>query len=67
MKVSHQFTLIKSVFVVLTYVPKEKKSMLGSILAKGFGESSVVSNSNSNSVVMGMWNMQKFNAYKSLS
>lgn len=41
--------------------------MLGSILAKGFGESSVVSSSSSNSVVMGMWNMQKFNDCKSLS
>ena len=39
--------------------------MVGSNLAKGFGESSVVCNSSSNSVVMGMWDMQKFNAFKS--
>ena len=41
--------------------------MLGLNLAKGFGESSVVSSSSSNSAVMGMCNKQKFNACKSLS
>ena len=46
---------------------KKKKSMLGLNLAKGFGESSVVSSSSSNSAVMGMCNKQKFNACKSLS
>ena len=34
-------------------------------LAEGFGESSVVCNSSSSSVVMGMWDVQKFNAFKS--
>ncbi|KAH9780518.1 BED-type domain-containing protein [Citrus sinensis] len=34
-------------------------------MAKRFGESSVVCNSNSSSVVMGMWDVQKFNAFKS--
>ncbi|KAK9200273.1 hypothetical protein WN944_015470 [Citrus x changshan-huyou] len=31
----------------------------------GFGESSVVCNSSSNSIVMGMWDVQKINAFKS--
>lgn len=61
---SHQFRLIKSVFFVLTYVPKEKKNMLGLNLAKGFGEFSVVFSSSSNSAMIGM---QKFSVCKSLS
>ena len=39
--------------------------MVGSNLAKGFGESSVVCNSSSSSVVMGMWDVKKCNAFKS--
>ncbi|KAK9184483.1 hypothetical protein WN943_024833 [Citrus x changshan-huyou] len=47
------------------YSEYKKKSMVGSNLAEGFGESSVVCNSNSSSVVMGMWDVKKFNAFKS--
>ncbi|KAH9780517.1 BED-type domain-containing protein [Citrus sinensis] len=47
------------------YSEYKKKSVVGSNLAEGFGESSVVCNSNSSSVVMGMWDVQKFNAFKS--
>ncbi|KAH9686208.1 BED-type domain-containing protein [Citrus sinensis] len=47
------------------YSEYKKKSLVGSNLAEGFGESSVVCNSNSSSVVMGMWDVKKFNAFKS--
>jgi len=61
----HQLILIESVLSVLTYIQNIKKNVVGSNLAEGFGESSVVCNSNSSSVVMGMWDVQKFNAFKS--
>ena len=38
--------------------------MVGSNLAEGFGESSVVCNFSSSSIVMGMWDVKKFNAFK---